>query len=342
MKKAISVYRGEYLESTHDIHVAVVNTKGELVYSYGDPNRLTFPRSSMKPFQAVPLVETGAADAFNFEEADLSLSCASHSGELFHRERVFDILKRLNLEESALQCGTHIPRDIEGYKQLIREGGELTPVFSNCSGKHSGMLTTVVHMGEDVHTYRQLEHPHQQRILDAIEDVCSFAKERIEISVDGCGVPVHRLPLSSTALGFARLADPSKLANKERSQTLERIRNAMTKHPEMVGGTDRFDTDLMRVFKGRIVAKAGAEAVQCLGDAETGLGIAIKVEDGSARATSVATMEVLKQLSIGTELIYKQLDQYANAPVLNARKDRIGVIQANFKLLKRDGSTMTE
>ena len=333
MEKAIQVYRGPYLESTHDIHIAVVNAKGELLFSYGDPGRLTFPRSSMKPFQAIPVIETGAADEFQFDEADLSLICASHSGEAIHRNRVMEILARLKLEEGALQCGTHIPRDIESYKELIKSGGDLTPVFSNCSGKHSGMLTAVVHMGEDIHTYREISHPHQQRILQAIEEMCHYPKESIDISVDGCGVPVHRLPLKNTALGYARLANSSVMENKERAETLERIRKAMTSVPEMVAGKERFDTDLMRAFGGRIVAKGGAEGVQCLGDSETGLGIAIKVEDGNARATSVATMEVLKQLGIGNESIYDQLEHYGNAPVLNARKDQIGVIKANFQLV---------
>ncbi|KON86218.1 L-asparaginase [Sporosarcina globispora] len=337
MENPIVVYRGTYIESTHNIHVAVVNAAGEILYSYGDPGRLTFPRSSMKPFQAVAVIETGAADQYQYVEADLSLICASHSGENFHRSRVMSILERVHLEEEALQCGTHIPRDIKSYNELIRNGGELTPVFSNCSGKHSGMLSAVVHMGEDVGSYREISHPHQQRILDVIEDVCGYPKDQIEISVDGCGVPVHRLPLINTAMGFARLANPFVWSGGERPRALERIRMAMTKHPEMVGGTNRFDTDLMRAFNGRIVAKAGAEGVQCLGDKETGLGIAIKVEDGNARAVSVATMEVLKQLGIGDDTIYKQLSEYASAPVLNARKDRIGHIEANFQLAGGEG-----
>jgi L-asparaginase II len=335
MGKAVLVYRGEYLESTHDVHVAVVNAQGELLYSYGNPDRFTFPRSSIKPFQAVQLIETGAAEAFNYSAADISLSCASHSGEPFHRHTVLDILHKVGLVEDHLQCGTHIPRDMESYKQLIREGKELTPVFSNCSGKHSGMLATAVHMNEDVHTYRELSHPLQQRILEIIEDVCSFPKEQIQISVDGCGVPVHQLPLRNTALGFARLAKPEVIADENRAKALKTICHSMIQHPEMVGGTDRFDTDLMRVYNGRIVAKAGAEAVQCLADLETGIGIAIKVEDGSPRATSVVTMEVLKQLGIGDEEMFTKLASYVNAPVLNARNDQIGVIKANFVLEKK-------
>jgi L-asparaginase II len=335
MANAIQVFRGEYVESTHDIHIAVVNNQGELLYSYGDPHRLTFPRSSMKPFQAIPLIETGAADAFNYSSAEISLSCASHSGEIFHRELVLSILARIGLVEEALQCGTHIPRDMESYKQLIREGKELTPVFSNCSGKHSGMLATSVHMKEDITTYREIEHPHQQRVLKVIEDVCDFPKEEIQLSVDGCGVPVHMLPLYNAALGFARLAQPDGTVLKDRAQTLLKIRNAMMEHPEMVGGTDRFDTDLMAAFNGNIVAKAGAEAVQCLGIVDQGIGIAVKVEDGTPRATSVATMEVLRQLGIDDEGIFGQLEQYVHAPVFNARNDKIGVVKANFVLEKK-------
>jgi L-asparaginase II len=335
MTRAVLVFRGEYLESTHDIHVAVVNAAGELLYSYGDPDRLTFPRSSMKPFQAVQLIETGAAEAYQYSAADISLSCASHSGEHFHRRTVLGILSRVGLEEEHLQCGTHIPRDMESYKQLIREGKDLTPVFSNCSGKHSGMLASAVHMNEDIQTYREINHPLQQRILDVIEDVCSFPKEQIQISVDGCGVPVHQLPLRNAALGFARLAKPEEYTQGKRAETLKTICEAMVQHPEMVGGTNRFDTDLMREFGGRIVAKAGAEAVQCLADTETGIGIAIKVEDGSPRATSVVTMEVLRQLNIGTEEIFAKLEEYVHAPVLNARNDQIGVIKPNFMLEKK-------
>jgi L-asparaginase II len=334
MSKPILVYRGDYLESTHDVHIAVVNNEGKLLYSYGNPERLTFPRSSMKPFQAVPLVETGAADYFHYSPAELSLSCASHSGEQIHREAVLHILGKIGLDENALQCGTHIPRDLESYKRLLRDGKELTPVFSNCSGKHSGMLATAVYMKEDVFTYREIQHPLQQRILDVIEDVCNISKEEIQMSVDGCGVPVHQLPLSHAALGFARLAKPNGALTPTRASTLERIRNAMIQYPEMVGGTDRFDTDLMKIYNGKVVAKAGAEAVQCIGLVEEGVGIAIKVEDGGARATSVAAMEVLKELGFVDAKIFEVLKDYVIAPVLNARNDRIGVIKAGFLLEK--------
>ncbi|OAB47934.1 asparaginase [Paenibacillus antarcticus] len=332
MSEAIEVFRGEFVESSHHIHVAVVNHEGKLLYSYGDPNRLTFPRSAMKPFQAVPLVETGTAKALGYNAAEISISCASHSGETFHREAVMNILGRANLRESDLQCGTHVPRDSASYKQLIREGKELTPIFSNCSGKHSGMLATAVHMNEDIHTYPEIGHPVQQRILRVIEEVCQFPKEQIGISVDGCGLPVHQIPLYNAALGFARLAHPEGTVTEERAKALSTIRDAMMERPEMVAGTKRFDTDVMRTFKGNIVSKLGAEGVQCIGIVDRGIGIAIKTEDGTDRAAGVAAMEVLRQLGIGDDTTNELLKDYIHAPVLNARNVKIGVVKANFVL----------
>lgn len=332
--KPIKVYRGNYIESTHDIHIAVVNADGGLLAYYGDPHRLTFARSSMKPFQALPTVESGAVDANNISEKELALFCASHIGEPIHRNAVANVLKKINVTEDTLQCGTHIPKDIDSYKQLIREGGELTPFYSNCSGKHSGMLTGCVHQNMDVNTYRELSHPYQQQIIDGISDVGGYPKEKIATSVDGCGVPVHRLPLNHIAMAFGRLAAPEKWTegDQDRKQSLERVRDAMTHYPEMVAGTKQYDTDLMTAYKNRIVAKGGAEGVHCLGDTQTGIGIAIKASDGNARATSVASMEVLRQMQIGHPSIWAELDMYSKAPVLNAREERIGEVVADFQL----------
>lgn len=334
MKKPILVYRGQFVESSHNIHVAVVNKEGRLLYSYGDPDRLTFPRSSMKPFQAIPLLETGAADSFSYSNPEIAIACASHAGESFHRETILQLLKRLGIQEDHLQCGTHTPWNLTSYKELLRNGEDVTPVFSNCSGKHTGMLATAIHMKEDISTYREVVHPHQQRILEAIEDICDFPKENIKLSVDGCGVPVHQLPLYHVALGYARLASPDSIKTVERKHIVKRIRDSMMEFPEMVGGTSRFDTDLMKAYQGRIVSKAGAEAVQCIGLVEEGIGIAIKVEDGGARAVNVAAMEVLNQLGYKEESIFTALDRYVHAPVLNARKEKIGEIRANFQLEK--------
>jgi L-asparaginase II len=332
--KPIQVYRGDYVESAHDVHIAVVSPQADLLAYYGDPNRLTFARSSMKPFQAVPIVESGALEAFNLTDRELSLFCASHSGEPFHRNGVAEVLRKIGLEEKDLQCGTHIPRDIESYNQVMREGKQLTPFYSNCSGKHAGMLAGTKQQNMDVATYREVSHPYQQQITEVISNVSDFAEEEIKTSVDGCGVPVHRIPLNQLALAFSRLAAPDQWVDgsDQRKESLKHVRDAMVHYPEMVAGTKRFDTDLMNMFQGRIVAKGGAEGVHCFGDRETGIGVAVKIDDGNARGTSVASMEVLRQMQIGDPSIWDGLDTYYRAPVLNAREEKIGVITSAFTL----------
>ncbi|MFC7395423.1 asparaginase [Scopulibacillus cellulosilyticus] len=332
-EKPVYVYRGNYIESTHEVHIAVVDTKGNLLHYYGDPMRPTFARSSMKPFQAVPLIQTGAAKAFNYQPKEVAISCASHSGEDIHRHTVLHILDKINLGEDALQCGTHPPRDQEIYKALIRDGKELTPVFSNCSGKHSGMLATAVHMGEDPITYRDIEHPVQQRILKVIAEVCKVAKEGIELGVDGCGVPVHRIPLYNVAFGYAKVAQPHHV-EEQYQLPLKTIRDSMMKHPEMIGGKERFDTDVMRIFGGKLIAKGGAEGVLCIGLVDQGLGIAIKVEDGNARATSAIGLKVLKDIGFADQNKSwpDDLKSYEEPAVTNMRKDAIGKIVVDFKL----------
>ncbi|TCP52111.1 asparaginase [Tumebacillus sp. BK434] len=334
MNIVANVYRGGILESSHRGHIAVVDASGHLLYSYGDPHRLTFARSAMKPLQTIPVVETGTADQFVFEDADLSLCCASHSGELRHRTRAMGILERAGQGEELLQCGTHVPRDEESYKQLIRDGRELTPIYSNCSGKHSGMIATAVHMGEDPATYHLESHPVQQRILDAIADIMCYPKDEIRTAIDGCGVPVHQLPLANIAYGFARMAKPDVIEKEARRDAVKRITEAMMAAPEMVGGNKRYCTDLMNAFEGRLFGKAGAEAVYCIGDKATGLGIAIKIEDGSPRATYAVMNEVLRQLGIGTDgaLQDPALSSHTDPEVLNMKGQAVGKIEAHFQL----------
>ncbi|MCM3765064.1 asparaginase [Neobacillus niacini] len=327
----INVTRGNLIESVHYGHIAVVDAKGQLLYYAGNPNAVVFARSSMKPIQAIPVVETGAAEHYKLSAADLSLCCASHNGEKMHTDRVLSILARAGLGETCLKCGTHPPRWEERYIELIREGKEVTPLFNNCSGKHTGMLVTAKHMDEPLENYYELDHPVQQRILAAVSEMTEYPKEKIEIGIDGCGVPVHGLPLEKIAYGYARLANPKGLPEK-RSEAIKRVTKAMVNAPEMVGGTDRFCSDFMRVGQGRFIGKVGAEAVYTIGDLETGLGIAIKIEDGNSRAVYPAAVEVLKQLNLLTEGQIGQLMSHYRPQLRNARKEVIGELVADFQL----------
>jgi L-asparaginase II len=331
--KLVDVYRGGRVESSHFGHIAVVDSDGRLLYSVGDPYRNTYARSAAKPIQVIPIIETGAADSFNLSDADLSLLCGSHSGEKQHTSRVLSILERAGLTEDALKCGTHIPFNQEAYKELIQDGKELTAQYNNCSGKHSGMLVTAKHMNESLQDYYLPDHPVQQRIIQAMSDLSQYPTEKIGIGIDGCGVPVISLPLERLAYTFARMAQPVTLG-EQRAKVVEQITTAMTNHPEMVGGTGRFCTDFMKATKGRLFGKAGAESVYSIGDKETGIGIAIKVEDGNDRAMYPVALEVLKQLEmISKEQLDAIMDHY-RPPIKNARKEEVGRLQASFTLHK--------
>lgn len=327
----VKVIRGGVVESEHWGHIAVVNSEGELIYSNGDPKMVTFARSSMKPLQAIPILETGAADFYQLSEADLSLACASHNGENQHTDRVRKILKDLDLTVDSLKCGTHPPRWQKAYEEVLIKGGEITAEYNNCSGKHSGMLATAKFMGESLEDYYKTNHPVQTRIIEVISDLCEIPIGEIEIGVDGCGVPVHGIPLEKLALGFSKLANPSSLPEK-RKQAINRVTSAMMAEPEMVGGTNRFCTDFMKIEEGRMFGKAGAEGVYCIGDTETGIGIAIKIEDGNGRATSPVAVEVLKQLNLLNEKQSKLLEEYHYPKLLNARKEVIGELRPIFSL----------
>lgn len=327
----VNVTRGNLIESVHHGHIAVVDAKGNLLYYAGNPEAVVFARSSMKPIQAIPVVETGAADHYGFNDADLSLCCASHNGEKIHTDRILAILARAGLEDTCLKCGTHPPRWEERYKELIREGKEITPLYNNCSGKHTGMLVTAKHLGETLENYYELNHPVQQRIFAAVSEMTDYPIEKIEIGIDGCGVPVHGLPLEKIAYGYARLAQPDALP-ENRSNAIRRVTKAMITAPDMVGGTDRFCSDFMRVGKGRFIGKVGAEAVYCIGVLETGLGIAIKIEDGNSRAVFPAAVEALKQLNLLTAEQIEELAGYYRPKLRNARNEVIGELVADFKL----------
>ncbi|WP_438317990.1 asparaginase [Sporosarcina sp. FA9] len=327
----VDVIRGNIVESEHWGHIAVVNSDGELLYSNGNPNKVIFARSSMKPLQAIPIVETGAADFFQFEPADLSLACASHNGESQHTDRVKNILSKLGLTTDSLKCGTHPPRWKETYEGLMQSGTEITAEFNNCSGKHSGMLSTAIHMGESVEDYYKIDHPVQQRIIEVISDLTEIPVEDIEIGIDGCGVPVHGIPLKNLALGFAKMANPSSFSDK-RKGAIEQVTSAMMEAPEMVGGTDRFCSDFMKIEEGQMFGKAGAEGVYCIGDLKSGLGIALKIEDGTGRATSPVAVEVLKQLGLISEEQKELLKEYHYPSLKNARQEVIGQLRPVFSL----------
>jgi L-asparaginase II len=330
MNRAVEVTRGNLVECTHCVHIAVVNSDGDLMYSYGDPEKVIYARSSVKPIQAIQVLETKATERYNITDREISFMCSSHSGETYHVDCTREILKKAGIGLDKLNCGIHVPGNNQIYKELIESKEPLTQEHNNCSGKHSGMLISAKNLNEDLDTYLDINHPVQQRILENISYVCDYEKENIIMGIDGCGAPVHAMPLERFAYGFSRLADSNKLG--EKGIYADKITESMMKYPEMVAGRDRFCTALMRVCGDRIFGKAGAQGVYLVGDKNNKLGIAIKVEDGSSQASACATMEVLNQLKLISDEELKELNKFSNPKLLNARKDIIGEMRPNFIL----------
>ena len=312
--------RGGIVESIHAGAIAVVDAQGRLVAAYGDPAQVVFLRSSAKPFQTLPLIESGAAEAFALPPREIAFTCASHLGMDMHAEAAASIQARIGASERDLLCGTHEVPDPETARRLILAGQAPTPNRHNCSGKHSGMLVQARHRDLPLADYINPRHPVQQTILATFAEMVGLSPEQVVVGVDGCSAPNFAVPLHSAALAFARLADPSGLPPR-RANALRTIFSAMTTYPEMVRGPGGFDTEVMRRRPGLLVTKGGAEGYQGMGlvpgalrPGSPALGVALKIADGSARAVPLVALEVLRQLGLLADADFAALAEFDFAP----------------------------
>jgi L-asparaginase II len=335
----VEVWRGPIVESRHRGHLAAVDGDGRLVASLGEPETVTYLRSSAKPFQAVPLLTSGAAERFHFTQAELAVACGSHSGEDLHVETVARMLEKMGLDAGLLKCGVHEPFD-RATAERLRARGETPGVLrNNCSGKHTGMLALARHLGAPPELYDDPESPVQQSVLRTVSQFSDLNPGQIALGTDGCGLPVFGLSVRAMALMYARLVAPHGGFDAGTRAACALLTAAMNAHPELVGGThERFDTEVMRAGHGGLVSKIGAEGVYTAGVLPCerwpkGLGLAFKIEDGEdRRARSTIAIEALRQLGVLEEDAYKRLSPYASFPVQNHRGEKVGEIRAFFRL----------
>ena len=279
----VEVTRGQLVESRHRGSVSVVDADGATVLSIGDVDRRVFPRSAVKALQALPLIESGAADKFGLTDEEIALACASHSGEPEHVRVAGSMLTKAGRDAGCLECGTHWPMGEAASRALAAEGGQPNALHNNCSGKHAGFICLACGTGEDPRGYVSADHPVQRMIREALEDVTGACHTLDKSGIDGCSIPTYAIRLPSLAFGFARFGTGAGLSAGARAAA-ERIRKAVAAHPFMVAGTGRFDTKLMEILKERAFVKVGAEGVYCASFPELGYGIALKADDGHVRA----------------------------------------------------------
>ncbi|KAF7518453.1 hypothetical protein G7054_g13451 [Neopestalotiopsis clavispora] len=317
--------RGGVIENRHQVHAAIVDAKGKLLFAVGNPHRVTLARSAAKPAQALAILETGAFDPTVSDGADLGLICASHSAEDRHLERTYDMLKRLGAKETDLRCGGHAALSDKVNRAWIKNDFVPGPATNNCSGKHCGMIAGSKALGAPIEDYHLPHHPMQIRVKEVVRDLTApnIGTDEVQWALDGCNLPAPAFPLRCMAGMYASFADAADVnldITTERHTHMARIFNAMAGYPEYVGGDDRYCTELMRAYTPSLVGKVGADGCYGVGiraSADTArlgatgaLGIAVKIEDGSLEILYAAVTEILEQLQIGASDQRKKLDNF--------------------------------
>jgi len=325
--------RGDVSESVHFGSFAIVNSLGDLVESYGDPNTFTFLRSSAKPFQTMPFIENDEYKQWDLTQSEIAIMCASHTGTDDHFNVLSSIQSKINVTQDDLLCGIHPSTDASTRQAMLDRGEQPSPNRHNCSGKHTGMLAQALSINAPIENYIDFNHPIQKRILQSFSEVSGVEMGKIIIGLDGCSAPVFAIPLRNAALAYARLCDPRNLQTK-RASACRTITRAMVSHPDMVSGLGTFDTRLMEISKGKIVSKGGAEGIQQIGimpdvikPGSPGGGIILKISDGDGvgRARPAVSLEILRRLGALTS---NELDALSDLgptfPVKNWRGFTVG------------------
>lgn len=326
------VTRGGQVESIHFGAVAIVNARGELLYHAGDPHFLTFTRSTIKPFQALPFLRAGGPSHFGYGSRDIALLCASHSGEAMHTDRVQHMLHKIGCDEHHLRCGCHVPIRYAAESRQPAAGETFTQLHNNCSGKHAGFLAYCVQHGLPLDTYIDPAHPLQREIRSQLAQIAGVGESDLVMGIDGCSAPNYALPLSRLAFAYAKLAQPD--AESVHGAGMGDLFRAMTAHPELVSGTGRSDLAFMSSAPGDWVAKGGAEGVQVIGIRSAGLGIAVKIADGNARGLYPVVIEVLRQVELISSVSGTALESWALPSLHNCRNVRVGEVRPTVTLVK--------
>ncbi len=334
----LNLTRGDIVESVHFGSFVIADSHGRILASAGDPNLVTYPRSSMKPLQVLSFLENSGADAYQLLPEEIAIMCASHSGTDEQVEVIKRLQDKIGVNVENLQCGVHWPIDKETSQAMRDRGEEPNALRHNCSGKHTGMLAYAQMLGLDIDTYLENSHPVQKVILNTVAEMCDLEPQSIPIAMDGCSAPVFGLPLVNFAMGIARLCDTSGLA-LQRAEACAKVVCAMSSYPEMVAGPGRFDTVLMRATRGKLIAKSGAEGYVAVGIKQgslfqdsPALGITLKISDGDHRKKAIdfLTIQILKALDVLEACELEQLSAFADSHIYNWRKIVVGEMLPTF------------
>jgi L-asparaginase II len=332
----VEVTRGDRVESRHYGDIAVADFQGNLVAAVGDPELWVCLRSMAKPIQALPVITTGAAQAFGFGDEELALFSGSLNGQDFQVALVEKVLSRLGLTAANLHCGVHAPSHRPTAQALAKSGQAPTTLHNNCAGKHAAMLSLCVYHSWPVTDYLAPRHPVQQLILQTIAEVTEVPVTDITVAIDGCGAPVFYVPLARIALAYAKFAAAvqGKMPATPVTDAMATLARACLNHPRLIAGDGRLCTDIMQAIPARVLAKTGAEGGYALALINEGLGAAIKVSDGHARGLNPSAIETLAQCHLLTPEAATKLQGYYRPAIKNHRKEIVGELRPVFTLEK--------
>lgn len=328
----VEVYRGGELESFHRGVICVVNKDGDTIYSAGNTEQICYPRSALKFFQVLPLLESGAAEHFGFTLEEIALMCGSHNGEPEHVRVAESILKKAGLDKSHLRCGPQLPTLKKDIQELYRNGQSPEQIHNNCSGKHAGFLAMSRFLGADLESYNSPEHPLQQAIIEVVEEMYEYPFSKMKIGLDGCSAPIFSIPVVNQAIGYKNLANPAKFSAK-RQKACAAVIEAITRYPFMVAGTQRYCTDMMALCGDRIIGKTGAEGVYCMAFLKEQIGVAIKIDDGKMLPQYNVAQKLIEATGIFTAEQLAPLHHYAEEELKNYNKLTTGVIKVADNVL---------
>lgn len=325
---SVEVLRGTVVESQHQVLAVVVDERGAPIRYWGNVDYLTYPRSAIKMLQALPVVESGVAEAFGFEARHLCLVCSSHCGEKNHILGVAEMMKKAGIREEQLVCGGHYPTHEASAHDLIRRGVLPTPIVNNCSGKHSGIIATCLHLKENPEGYEKYAHPAQVRLRKVLSEVTRFDHNKAHYGIDGCGILTYAMPLRNMAIGMMALIDPK--VSEARRMAAKRIIDAVRHEAFYLAGSDSFTSEVIQKTQGRAIVKGGAEGVFCGVLPEKGLAFAVKAEDGGARASQAATAFLLHKLGAFNSENLTNLKSHLEPKIKNWKGTEVGSIRVKM------------
>jgi len=324
------VTRGNIIESIHGVKCVVQNFNYKIIFTTGHELDLVYPRSAIKIFQAIPFIQSEAHKKYKLSKKEIAISCSSHCGEKQHMIVLNSWIKKIKINNNSLKCGIHNPLNLDSSNKLLSSGKKPNQLHNNCAGKHLGMISGCLSNKMDIKNYLDFNHPYQKLIRNSLENITKYKITKKQVGIDGCSAPQYAFPLQNLSTSMVNLIK-NYMGNEDFSTSIKLLLDSILKYPQLIGGSKKFDSELMRITKGKIFSKGGAEGVLLFAHKEKKIGGVIKIIDGNERALPSATTEIFKKLSLVTKNEQQKLSDWNNQQIYNHAKIKVGRIYSQLK-----------